>query len=123
MSRPSRSTRARRPAALLALVVALSAPFTAHAQAPRAEPTLAQAERLTGELKQGMSSDDVRKLLGAPRRTALRSEGSSMSDVTNSRLQWTYVWNGVSGPGTLRVDFRSKATDAWTVTSWEWTNF
>lgn len=109
--------------ALVVLLGALAAPCV-QAQAPRAaEPSLVQAERLSAELRQGMSSDDVRKLLGPPRRTALRSDGSSQSEVTNSRLQWTYVWSGTSGPGTLRVDFRSRSADAWSVTSWEWTTF
>lgn len=120
MNPPSR--RDLKAIALALLLGASGAPL-AQAQAPRtAETSLVQAERLSAELKQGMSSDDVRKLLGPPRRTALRSDGSSLSETTNSRLQWTYVWNGTSGPGTLRVDFRSKS-EAWSVTSWEWTTF
>jgi hypothetical protein len=106
------------PAALLHLAMLL---LTTVAVA--AEPTLAQAEHQAAGLKQGMALDDVRKLLGTPRRTVLRSEGNSGTEDTKGRLQWTYTWAGVAGPGTLLVNFLPKGPDAWRVTSWEWATY
>ena len=45
----------------------------AQASRPGANPSLAQAERNAVELKQGMTLEEVQKLLGKPKRTALRS--------------------------------------------------
>ncbi|APV50309.1 hypothetical protein BWI17_11775 [Betaproteobacteria bacterium GR16-43] len=103
------------PAALLFTATLISA-LPGFAQ----EPSLAEAERLVSALKRGMTSDDVRKLLGTPRRTAIRSDGNSSSEVTRGGLQWTYVWAGATGPGTLRIDFGQKYPETWIVTRWAW---
>ena len=69
-----------------------------------------------------MSSSEVRTLLGAPTRSAIRSDGNSSSEVTRGGVQWTYVWAGATGPGTLRIEFGPKGPETWIVTRWEWTN-
>ena len=108
------------PLALL-LAGALAAPSLALAQTRvSADATLVQAERMAAGLRQGMPLEDVRKLLGDPKRTAMRSEGSNTTDATRSTLQWTYTWAGPGGEGTLRVEFGAKVPDKWHVTSWLW---
>jgi hypothetical protein len=113
----------------LFFLAALLFPSLAWAAAAAAEPprpdeplSLAQAERMAGDLKQGMSVDDVQALLGKPRRTALKN--NSGSGGAQGTLQWTYNWTGSSAsPGSLRVDFVSKTPNAWYVNSWEWANY
>jgi hypothetical protein len=97
----------------------------AGAQVVRAVPdlTLVQAERVAIELKQGMSLEDVRTLLGKPRRTVLKNEGTASSVTPQGALQWTYTWGSSHGPASLHVHFASKTTDAWFVNAWEWTTF
>lgn len=98
----------------------------AHAQASRpaanlSNLSLAQAERNAVELKQGMSAEDVQKLLGKPRRTGLKSNGH-MNNAQGT-LQWTYVWTSASTQGTLQVEFAAKTPEAWFVDSWEWRSY
>jgi hypothetical protein len=80
---------------------------------------LAQAERMAADLKQGMSVDEVRNLLGKPNRTSLRSDGGSTMP-SQGTLQWTFAWTGASSPGILRVEFVSKGQEEWRVNSWQW---
>jgi hypothetical protein len=109
---------------LTALVSSLLLGSPAGAESSRPDPTLslAQAERIAADLKQGMSLDDVQKLLGKPRRTALKSDGASPGS-SKGTLQWTYNWTNTSAQGNLRVEFASKSLlsqDEWAVSSWEW---
>src|SRR5579864_4573581 len=80
---------------------------------PAAALTLAQTERVAVDLKQGMSAEEVQKLLGQPRRTALKSAGGFSSTASQGSLQWTYSWPGTQG--NLRIDFVAKAPDQWSV--------
>ncbi len=52
-------------------------PASAQSLRPVAVLSLAQAERVAVDLKQGMSAEEVEKLLGKPQRTALKSNGGS----------------------------------------------
>jgi hypothetical protein len=74
-----------------------------------------------------MTADEVQKLLGKPRRTALKSDGYSPNALSKGTLQWSYSWGSTSGQGgtqgNLRVEFVSKAQEAWCVNSWEWVNY
>jgi outer membrane protein assembly factor BamE (lipoprotein component of BamABCDE complex) len=110
--------------ATLVLVAALLpslawlAPACAQGSASGSTTSRAQAERNTIELKQGMTPDEVRELLGKPRRTALRSDGGSAA-----ALQWTYVWSDArssSSERSLSVEFAAKAAEEWFVKSWSW---
>jgi hypothetical protein len=67
---------------LAALLPSLAwiAPAGAQPSRPGANPSLAQAERNAVELKQGMTLEEVQKLLGKPKRTALRNTGSSAGE-------------------------------------------
>jgi hypothetical protein len=81
--------------------------------------SLARAERLSVELKQGMTADEVKGLLGNPRRTALKTR--DYGSAADGSLQWTYTWTAPSqSERTLQVGFASKTPGAWTVNSWEW---
>ena len=106
-----------RPLPILVLLAALL-PALANAQSstPGATSKRAQAERNAVDLKQGMTVEEVQKLLGKPQRTALRSNG----------LQWTYVWSSAglssSSERTLSVEFAAKAADQWLVNGWGWNN-
>lgn len=114
----------RLPAFFLAATLSLPCGLSAAAEPSRADKTqsLAQAERNSVGLKQGMSSGDVQKLLGKPRRTALKSDGTGAN--AQRSLQWTYSWSGTSSSGgSLRVDFSAKTPDDWTVTSWDWATY
>jgi len=109
----------------LFLFAALSLAWTPPVQAepPRAGESLslAQVERNAVGLKQGMSAAEVQKLLGKPRRTGLKNNGTPANSPGS--LQWTYSWTGnssSSATGSLRVDFSAKAPEDWYVTSWEW---
>jgi hypothetical protein len=100
--------------------LACAAPAGAEASRLPENLSLAQAERQAADLKQGMSIGDVQGLLGKPRRTALKSSSSGAQGI----LQWTYNWSGPSStPGSLRIDFVSKTSNAWYVNSWEWSNY
>jgi len=106
----------------LSLSPGLSPPVAA--QTPRSVPGLnaAQAERKSVELRQGMSSEEVEKLLGKPRRTALKT-GASTS-TTGGTLQWTYSWPGTySAQGSLNVSFGATTPEQWRVNSWEWSTY
>jgi hypothetical protein len=85
--------------------------------------SLSEAEHISGDLRQGMTADEVQKLLGRPRRTALKNDGAPSSASSKGTLQWTYTWANASGPGSLRVEFASKSPDEWTVNSWEWVGY
>lgn len=102
------------------------APANAQAGGATASPKRAQAERNAVDLKQGMTIEDVQRLLGKPQRTALRSNGSS-SGAGQGTLQWTYIWNSAgmssSSERTLSVDFAAKAADQWLVNGWGWNGY
>ena len=91
---------------------------------PAANLSLAQAERNAVDLKQGMTLEEVQKLLGKPRRTALRNTGSSASQPWQGTLQWTYAWTGASSSErSLQVVFAAKTPQEWYVNSWEWATY
>jgi hypothetical protein len=98
----------------------------AAAQASGATATLsaAQAERNAVDLRQGMSLEEVQRLLGKPRRTALKTSGNSAAAPGQGTLQWTYSWPGAnSTPGSLHVVFGAVAPEKWLVNSWEWSSY
>ena len=83
----------------------------------------AKPRRKSVELKQGMSLEEVERLLGKPRRTALKN-GTSTSGPGQSNLQWTYSWpGGSSTQGSLSVVFAATAPEQWRVHSWEWSTY
>jgi hypothetical protein len=89
---------------------------------PAANLNVPPAERMAADLKQGMTLEEVQKLLGKPRRTALRRDGSSATIPSQGTLQWTYSW-GSSSEGSLQVEFAAKAPEEWYVTSWQWATY
>jgi hypothetical protein len=95
-------------------------PVRAQSVRPVAVLSLAQAERVAVDLKQGMSAEEVEKLLGKPQRTALKGNGGSLSTPSQGTLQWTYSWTGSSAPGNLHIEFGAKTPDQWYVNGWEW---
>lgn len=117
------------PTALLIMVSALvlvPGASSVFAQTSRntAGATLAQAERSSVDLKQGMSVDEVERLLGKPRRTTLKNNASSMNALSPGTLQWTYSWTGnSSSPAILQVEFAAKSPESWYVSSWEWMRY
>ena len=112
---------------LAALAASLGWMPPAGAQAPRAGALAGpgQAERNAVELKQGMTLEEVEKLLGKPKRTALKNTGSSAAgssagEPSQGTLQWTYVW---APERTLHVVFAAKTPEQWTVNSWDWSTY
>lgn len=103
------------PAASMAVIP----PAGAQPMKQPAVASLAQTERAAVDLRRGMSTEEVRTLLGKPRRTALRDVGGSPASPAQGTLHWLYSWDG-SDRGSLRVDFVPLAAGAWTVASWEW---
>ncbi len=86
--------------------------------------TLTSAEHLAIELRQGMSSAEVEKLLGKPKRTALKQGSSSGVDASNGSLQWTYTWaSATQRDDSLQVVFARKSSGEWLVESWGWNAF
>jgi hypothetical protein len=108
--------------AMLPLFLWLS-PASAQSATPAASLSLAQAEKAAVDLKQGMSAEEVQKLLGKPLRTALKTNGGSASAPSQGTLQWMYSWSGPSAPGNLHIEFVAKTADQWYVNSWEWTTY
>jgi hypothetical protein len=114
----------KRIALVLALAILPSFLWLAPAGAQSLHPallSLAQAERVAVDLKQGMSAEEVQKLLGKPQRTALKSDGGFKP--SQGTLQWTYSWTGASAPGNLHVEFVAKTPDQWSVNGWEWVTY
>jgi hypothetical protein len=111
-------------AAALCVLGALAAAPAESAQQARADTslTLAQAERNAADLHRGMSPEDVRKLLGKPKRTGLKEDGAPAAN-SQGALRWTYVWNGGNGPGTLSIDFVADSPEQWQVRGWEWSTY
>lgn len=120
-----------RPLPTVVFLAALAAPLgwmppaAAQAQRAGANPSLVQAERNTVELKQGMKLEEVEKLLGKPKRTALKNTGSSAAgssagEPSQGTLQWTYVW---APDRTLHVVFAAKTSEQWYVNSWDWSSY
>lgn len=98
-----------------------SAPAGAQSSPPAARLSQSQGERMAVDLKQGMTLEEVQKLLGKPRRTALRSSGSG---PTEGSLQWTYSWSSSGySEKSLQVVFASKTPERWYVTSWDWNSY
>jgi hypothetical protein len=100
-------------------------PAGAQSLHPVAVLSLAQAERVAVDLKQGMSAEEVEKLLGRPQRTALKGNSGFPNATSQGTLQWTYTWTGSSAPdnlrtGNLRIEFVAKTPDQWYVNGWEW---
>ena len=117
----SESKMKRRPYAMLILAVLSCLPFGAAIAAPGEEKlTFVQGERRSIELKQGMTPDDVRGLLGSPKRTALKTSG----DASQGTLQWTYSWSSPSQTErNLQVTFVSKSPEQWLVNGWDWSSY
>lgn len=113
-----------RCATALAVLAGLALPQPASAQPSRAQVALdlGQAERSAADLRRGMTPDDVRRLLGKPKRTELKDDGVR-SSASQGALRWTYVWSGTSGPGTLHVDFASDSPEQWRVSAWDWSSY
>jgi hypothetical protein len=82
--------------------------------------TVGQAEKLAANLRQGMTVDDVQKLLGKPQQTALQSDGGSPSLPSKGTLQWSYLWSNAGKSARLRVDFTAQPLEPYHVSSWEW---
>ena|SRR5690348_8430525 len=95
----------------------------AQSSRPAAGVSVAQAERNTVELKQGMSADEVERLLGKPKRTALKNSDGASSAPSQGTLQWTYQWSSNSNAAILHVKFAAKTPEAWVVNSWEWASY
>lgn len=107
---------------LAALLASLAWAAPAIAQAPRSGgyPGVAHAERNSVELKQGMTLEEVQKLLGKPTRTALKGASGAAADPAQGTLQWTYAW---SRERVLNVAFAAKNPNEWYVNSWDWSTY
>lgn len=108
--------------AIAAITLAGLVPAAAQSGKQPAMPSLVQTERAAVDLRRGMSVEEVRTLLGRPRRTALRDVGGSPAAAAQGTLQWLYSWDG-SDRDSLRVDFVPIAAGGWTVASWEWATY
>jgi hypothetical protein len=116
----------KRLAILVLLATLLPSLALAQTSRPAANAGLAQVERNAVELKQGMTPDDVQKLLGKPRRTALRGNSGPSSAPWQGTLQWTYVLTGAasySSERSLQIEFAAKTADQWSVNSWGWSGY
>jgi hypothetical protein len=87
--------------------------------------SLVQAESLAVDLKQGMTLEEVEKLLGKPKRTALKASAyGATPDSSQGILQWTYTWSSATqSDHSLQVMFASKSPERWIVNSWDWAGY
>ena len=114
---------------LFAAVCAVAGwPGRGFAQAARSSGTSsAAAERAAVELRQGMTTDEVRELLGKPWRTALSGNGNAGDGAPARTLRWTYTWTGsrssASSERILNVDFNAKTAEQWNVSGWNWSAY
>ena len=113
---------------LLAVLITIAGwPSHAFPQATRAAVPSngAAAERAAVDLRQGMTPDEVRGLLGKPWRTAL--SGNSGNGTGAATLRWTYAWNGSPSSSSLErilnVDFSAKTAEQWSVSGWNWSTY
>lgn len=108
--------------ALSLLIVAAAGAARVIAQDAGADDgiTVAQAEKLAAGLRQGMSLDDVQRLLGKPEQTALQSDGTEPSQNSKGTLQWSYRWTNAGKSERLRVDFTAQHLEAYQVIGWHW---
>jgi hypothetical protein len=109
-------------AALMASPIGIG-PATAQNARPAAALSFAQAERKSIDLRQGMSLEEVQRLLGTPRRTALKSSGGFASASSQGTLHWTYAWPGAVSQPSLSVVFAATGPEKWYVNSWEWSSY
>jgi hypothetical protein len=110
-------------AALIASPVWIG-PATAQSSRIVTALSFAQAERKSIDLRQGMSAEEVQRLLGTPRRTALKSSSGYASSPSQGTLHWTYAWPGASSSqASLSVVFAATAPEKWYVNSWEWSTY
>jgi len=115
--------RAAAAALGLALVLAATVPaIRVYAQDAASDNglTVAQAEKLAASLRQGMTVDEVQKLLGKPQQTALQNDGGAPNLPSRGTLQWSYLWNGSANRARLRVDFTALPLETYRVSSWQW---
>lgn len=114
------------PTFLFLAVLSAAPAWISHALAQAAQPAAAQSraqgERNAAELRQGMSTAEVQKLLGKPRRTALKNASGSGSEPWQGTLHWNYTWTG-SSQGNLQVVFAARTPGEWRVNSWEWSSY
>jgi hypothetical protein len=111
---------------LVLLAALLPSIALAQTSRPVANAGLAPVERNAVDLKQGMTLDEVLKLLGKPRRTALRGNTNSSSAPWQGTLQWTYVLTGgatYSSERSLQIEFAAKTADQWSVNAWGWSGY
>jgi hypothetical protein len=119
---------------LLALLIAAIAGMLgwfspAAAQGARAVQSASrvQAERAAVDLRQGMTPEEVRELLGKPWRTALSTNGGAANMPSQGTLRWTYTWIGSasssSSERSLNIDFSAKAAEQWAVSGWNWSTY
>jgi hypothetical protein len=111
------------------LPLALSAVLSSAAAAGMAKQSqggavsLAQFERQAVGLRQGMTPEEVEKLLGRPKRTALRNSGGGR-ESSQGNLEWTYAWRNASdSERSLQVVFMNKTPDQWLVNTWGWSGY
>ena len=107
------------PALLVLAGLAVSLACTSPAGAQQG---FAQTERNAVGLKQGMSAEEVQKLLGTPRRTARKTGGAATVAAEQGTLPWAYAWTNPSHT-TLRIEFAAKAPAQWFVTNWDWSTY
>jgi hypothetical protein len=98
---------------LTILVTSLPFSSTANADSTRTDGTLslAQGERMAADLRQGMSPDEVQKLLGKPSQTALKSDANATNVPSKGTLQWIYAFGSSPAQRSLRVEFASKSLE------------
>jgi hypothetical protein len=117
--------RSHREILLSVMLACMAYSAVAGAQSAPLKPlSLAQAERLAIDLRQGMTLEEVEKLLGKPKRTALKQGYGSSADSAQGTLHWTYTWAHQSqADRSLQIVFASKSPGQWFVTSWDWSGY
>jgi hypothetical protein len=100
-----------------------AAPVAAQDAPVDGKMALEQAEKLAANLRQGMTVEEVQKLLGKPQQTSLKSGGDAPDPVSKGTMQWVYLWGGSANHSALRVEFaaqRLEALEPYRVSSWQW---
>ena len=79
-----------------------------------------RSRSVAGRREREYLAEDVERLLGKPKRTALKQGFAASADAAQGSLQWTYMWADTSQrDDTLQVVFTRKSGQ-WLVESWGW---
>ena len=113
--------------AAIAAMLGWFSPAAAQGGRPTQTASRVQSERAAVDLRQGMTPEEVQRLLGKPWRTALSMNGGAANMPSQGTLRWIYTWIGSasssSSERSLNIDFSANVAEQWAVSGWNWSTY